>query len=122
MAHVDIGDILNWPFLLALGGARFATFALALVAAVFLFPGRLGVLSLHGLTAVFANTGYMGIPLLQTAFGDAGVLPAVVATVWHCAVVMGLGVVLLEADFSRGTGPLRLLANVGKGVASRARC
>jgi hypothetical protein len=115
---VDIGDILNWPFLLALGGAQMATFALALSVAAFAFPGRLGVLSLHGLTAVFANTGYMGIPLLQTAFGDAGVLPAVVATVWHGAVVMGLGIVLLEADFSRGDGPLRLLANVGKGVAS----
>jgi hypothetical protein len=115
---VDIGDILNWPFLLALGGAQIATFALALALAAFVFPGRLGTLSLHGLTAVFSNTGYMGIPLLQTAFGDAGVLPAVVATVWHGAVLMGLGIVLLEADFSRGAGPLRLVANVGKGVVS----
>ena len=118
MARVDIGDILNWPFLLALGGAQMATFAIALAVAAFVFPGRLGALSLHGLTAVFANTGYMGIPLLQTAFGDAGVLPAVVATVWHGAVLMGLGIVLLEADFSRGAGTLRLLANVAKGVAS----
>jgi hypothetical protein len=118
MARVDIGDILNWPFLLALGGAQIATFALALVLGAFVFPGRLGTLSLHGLTAVFSNTGYMGIPLLQTAFGDAGVLPAVVATVWHGAVLMGLGIVLLEADFTRGAGSLRLLANVGKGVAS----
>ena len=45
-------------------------------------------------------------------------LPAVVATVWHGAVVMGIGIVLLEADFSGGAGPLRLLAHVGKGVAS----
>ena len=118
MARVDIADILNWPFLLALGGAQLATFVLAFVVAVFLFPGRLGALSLHGLTAVFANTGYMGIPLLQTAFGDPGVLPAVVATVWHGAVVMGIGIVLLEADFSRGAGTLRLLAHVAKGVAS----
>lgn len=116
MARVEIGEILNWPFLIALGGAQVATFALALLVARYVFPGRLGVLSLHGLTAVFANTGYMGLPLLQTAFGDAGVLPAVVATVWHGAVIMGLGIVLLEADFSRGEGRLRLLANVGKGV------
>jgi predicted permease len=118
MARVDIWDILNWPFLLALGGAQVATFVLALAVARFVFPGRLGVLSLHGLTAVFANTGYMGIPLLQTAFGDAGVLPAVVATVWHGAVIMGLGIVLLEADFSRGTGRLRMIGNVAKGVAA----
>lgn len=117
MARVDIGAILNWPFLIALGGAQLATFALAIGLAFVVFPGRLGTLSLHGLTAVFANTGYMGLPLLQTAFGDAGVLPAVVATVWHGAVVMGIGIVLLEADFNRGKGTLRLLSSVGRGVA-----
>jgi len=118
MARVEIGQILNWPFLAALGGAQLATFALAVGVAALAFPGRLGVLTLHGLTGVFANTGYMGIPLLQTAFGQDGVLPAVVATVWHGAVVMGVGIVLLEADFSRGGGTLRLLASVGRGVVS----
>ena len=32
-------------------------------------PG-LGALGLHGLGAIFSNAGYMGIPLLITAFGD----------------------------------------------------
>jgi predicted permease len=116
MARVEIGEILNGPFLLALGGAQLATFVVAVGVAALAFPGRMGTLSLHGLTAIFANTGYMGLPLLQTAFGDSGVLPAVVATVWHGAVVMGLGIVLLEADFSRGRGRLQVLASVGLGV------
>lgn len=118
MARVEIGQILNWPFLAALGGAQLATFVLAIAVAALVFPGRLGALSLHGLTAVFANTGYMGIPLLQTAFGEAGVLPAVVATVWHGAILMGLGIVLLEADFNRSEGALRLVASVARGVVS----
>lgn len=117
MARVEIGEILNVPFLLAIGGAQFATFALAVGGAALLFPARLGTLSLHGLTAVFANTGYMGIPLLQTAFGEAGTLPAVVATVWHGAVVMGLGIVLLEADFNRGSG-LAIIGHVARGVVT----
>lgn len=117
MARVEIGAILNVPFLLALGGAQAATFALAAGGAALLFPARLGTLALHGLTAVFANTGYMGIPLLQTAFGEAGTLPAVVATVWHGAVVMGLAIVLLEADFNRGSG-LAIVTHVARGVAS----
>jgi len=116
MARVEIGDILNGPFLIALGGAQLAAFALAIAVARLVFPARLGALSLHGLTAVFANTGYMGLPLLQTAFGEAGVLPAVVATVWHGAIVMGIGIVLLEADFNRGKGPVRMLASVGRGI------
>lgn len=121
MARVEIGEILNGPFLIALGGAQLAAFALAIAVARLVFPARLGALSLHGLTAVFANTGYMGLPLLQTAFGEAGVLPAVVATVWHGAVVMGIGIVLLEADFNRGAGPIRLLLHVGRGRTNLAR-
>jgi predicted permease len=117
MARVEIDQILNWPFLLALGGAQLATFLISVLGAAVLFPARFGTLSLHGMTAVFANTGYMGIPLLQTAFGDAGTLPAVVATVWHGAVVMGLGIVMLEADFNRGSG-LAIVAHVAKGVIS----
>lgn len=116
MARVEIGEILNWPFLLSIGIAQLVTFALAVGGAKVFFPGRFGTLSLHGLTAVFANTGYMGIPLLQTAFGDAGLLPAVVATVWHGAVVMAIGIVLLEADFNRGRGGLAILAGVSWGV------
>jgi len=116
MARVNIDAVLNWPFLAAMGGAQLATFVLALAVARVAFPGRLGRLSLHGMAAVFGNTGYMGIPLLQTAFGEAGVLPAVVATVWHGAVVMGLGIVLLEADFNRGDGPIRLVGSVLGGI------
>jgi hypothetical protein len=72
MARLDIADILNWPFLLALGGAQFATFALALVVAAFLFQGRLGALLLHGLSAVSANTGYMGDSPAADRFQQAG--------------------------------------------------
>lgn len=117
IARVEIGEILNWPFLLAVGGAQLATFVLAFTGAALFFPARLGTLSLHGLSAIFANTGYMGIPLLQTAFGDAGTLPAVVATVWNGAVVMALGIVMLETDFNRGRG-VAILGHVAKGVIS----
>jgi predicted permease len=116
MARVEVGQILNGPFLLAIGAPQVLLFAVAILGARLFGAGRLGVESLRGLTGVFANTGYMGIPLLQTAYGEAGVLPAVVATVWHGAVVMGLGIVLLEADFSRGAGALRLVGHVLGGV------
>lgn len=98
MARVPTEQIFNVPYLIAYGGSALATFALALAVAVFAFPNRFGVLSMHALSAIFSNTGYMGIPLLQIAFGEEGTLPGIIATVINGAVVIGVGIVLLEAD------------------------
>ncbi|MEX0759315.1 MAG: AEC family transporter [Tistlia sp.] len=98
MAQVPTSEIFNFPYLIAYGGSALATFALALAVAAFAFPNRFGGLSMHALSAIFSNTGYMGIPLLQIAFGAEGTLPGVIATVVNGAVVIGLGIVLLESD------------------------
>jgi len=102
---------------LSFGGGLAATFVLAFAVARFVFPNRLGALGLHGLAAVFSNTGYVGIPLLTTAYGTAGQLPAIVATVITGAVVMPIGIVIIELDFGRGHGPLTILRKVVTGVA-----
>lgn len=98
MAQVRTAEIFNIPYLIAYGGSALATFAFALAIAAFAFPNRFGGLTMHALSAIFSNTGYMGIPLLQIAFGDAGTLPGVIATVLNGAVIIGIGIVLLEAD------------------------
>lgn len=116
MARVELGDAFHGPFLAAFGGGMLGTFGLSVLAASFLFPNRLAALSLHGLSAIFANTGYMGIPLMLTAFGEAGTLPGVIATVLNGAVVLAIGIVLLELDLSQGHGPLRIVGNVAAGV------
>ena len=98
MAQVETSEIFNVPYLIAYGGSALVTFALALGIAVFAFPNRFGVLSMHALSAIFSNTGYMGIPLLQIAFGAEGTLPGVIATVLNGVVMIGIGIVLLETD------------------------
>ena len=42
--------------------------------------GRLVDASIDGLSAAYANTGFLGIPLCALVFGDAGLMPAIVAT------------------------------------------
>ncbi len=116
MARVEIGEAFHGPFLLAFGGGLFACFGLAVLVAVFVFPNRLGALGLHGLSAVFSNTGYLGIPLILTAFGEAGKLPAIVATIVTGAVDMPIGLAIIEIDLSRGAGALRQFGNVALGV------
>jgi malonate transporter len=117
MARVSPQDVLNLPFLAAFLGGIAIVFALALVVARFAFPGAGAGLVLGALSSVFANTGYMGIPLFLTAFGPQGVLPAVIAAVAMAAFVMAGGVIMIELALSAGGGVGKALANVGRAVA-----
>lgn len=60
------------------------------------------------MNASFANTGYMGIPLAITAFGEAAALPAIMATVFLSIVVMGLTIALIETDLSQQVGAVSI--------------
>ena len=105
MARVSLGEAFNVPFLVAFGGGMAVTFALSLLVARYVFPNRLGVLGLHGLSAVFSNTGYLGIPLLLIAYGEAATLPGVIATVLNGAVVIALGTAILEMELPATNAP-----------------
>lgn len=117
MARVPLANIFQWPYLAAYVGGVLGTFALSLIAGLIAFRGRPAELSLQGMTAVFSNTGYMGVPLFLTAFGDKGVLPALILTVFNGAVVVGVIIVLIELDLSDGGHPLRILRDVGLALA-----
>jgi len=116
MARVEISQAFHVPFLIAFGGGLLGSFGLSVLVAVFVFPNRLAALGLHGLSAVFSNTGYLGIPLLLTAFGEAGKLPGIISTVVMGAVVMTIGLAIIEADLGRGGRPIRILGKVLLGV------
>ncbi len=117
LARVPIAEAFHWPFLAAFGGGLLGTFAIALLVAPLIFPNSVGGLGLHGLCAVFSNTGYVGIPLSMLVFGEAGTFPAVVATVVMGAVVMSVGVVILEIDQGRGASAFAVAGSVLLGVA-----
>ncbi|BBK30051.1 hypothetical protein EDC65_4703 [Stella humosa] len=98
MVKVPVADVFHLPFLAAFGGAFIATYLLGMATGLFsaslLAAGpSLAHRGLQGLSASFANTGYMGIPLYITAFGADRALPAVVATVF----TVGIGLVLAIA-------------------------
>jgi predicted permease len=116
LSSVGVGEALDWSFVAAFGGALFATFVLAIAIALFAFRARPAVLCLHGLSAIFSNTGYMGIPLLITAFGEPAKLPAIIATMITGAIVMPIGVVIVEIDIGRGGSPARILGKVSHAV------
>lgn len=113
LSRVPLVEALNGPFLLAYCLGMAAIFA-AILLLGHIFSGRpLSVLGLQGMSAIFANTGYMGIPLLFIAFQDEARLPAIVATIVNGALVMGLVTVVIEIDQHKEKGFLGALAKVG---------
>lgn len=111
MARTPIRDAINLPFIAAVLGGELVVFALVVVVGRLAFPGRAADRAVAVLAAIFANTGYMGIPLFLTAFGPAGTLPAVIATVVNSAVIIGGAVVAIELDLSTRGGLRGALAD-----------
>jgi predicted permease len=117
MVRVPVGDVFNWRFLAAYVGGVAVTALTAVGIGRLLFANRLAASGIQGLAAIFANTGYMGIPLLVTAFGPAAALPAIIATVLNGAVIMALGIFIVEMDLSRGRGAGGVVMDALAGVA-----
>jgi malonate transporter and related proteins len=104
MARTHVADIVNVPFIAAILCGEFVVFALVAIVGRRVFASRPAAQAVAALAGIFANTGYMGIPFFFTAFGAAGTLPAVIATVVTSAVIIGAAVVIIELDLSTRGG------------------
>lgn len=102
-ARAPIDKVLNWPFIGAFVGGGVLTLLVALIVGKVWFRYDFATLSMNGLTVVFGNVTYMGVPLLLTAYGPDGVLPTIAATLAVSFVFVAGGIAALEA--SRATGP-----------------
>ena len=63
--------------------------------------------TMRALNASFANTGYLGIPLVSVAYGERAALPAALATVATNIVSFALAIVCLELFVSPRPGGVR---------------
>ena len=113
-ARAPIDKILNWPFIAAFMLGSLATLEIAVVAGRLLFSHKASVLAVQGLTAVFSNTAYMGIPLFLTAFGPDGALPAIVATLAATTLLIGGTIAALETERAVGPSTAQIIGQVGQ--------
>lgn len=81
MAEAPVDRILNIDFIVTVSLGIAGTGFVVVLGSRYLFGNRGASNGLHAMTALFSNTGYMGIPLFIAAFGEDRVLPAVTATV-----------------------------------------
>lgn len=96
MAKAPLDRIFDWPFISAFLGASAVVYMVSLFIARIVFRQRLGEMALHALTAIFSNTGYMGIPLFIAAFGAAGAFPVILATVSQSVTLFIITIALIE--------------------------
>jgi predicted permease len=97
--------------ILATLGTALAGFALSR----FAWRASPGESVMRALNASFANTGYLGIPLVTVAYGDHAGLPAALATVATNIVSFAVAIVCLELLANpRGGGVARALAGVAR--------
>lgn len=111
----SLDEILSGWFLLGVILATLGTAAVGFSVSARFQRGGNAAHTLRALNASFANTGYLGIPLVTIAYGERAALPAALATVATNLAFFALALVLLERFAHPGkpsTG--RALASVAK--------
>jgi malonate transporter and related proteins len=102
----SLEEILSGYFLLAVIGATLGTAVVGFLLSN-LSGGSNAESTLRALNASFANTGYLGIPLVTVAYGERAALPAALATVATNIVSFALAIVCLELFVNPQPGGVR---------------
>jgi predicted permease len=102
-------------FLLGVVLATFGTAVAGFALSRFLWRATAAESVMRALNASFANTGYLGIPLVSVAYGEHAALPAALATVATNIVSFAAAIVCLELLANpRGGGVAKALAGVAR--------
>ena len=115
MARVTRAQVDHPSFVAAFAGGMLATFAVGFVLdyrSPVERPHRLSAATIEGLSAGYANTAFIGIPLCVGVFGPAGLPPVVLATLLTVCVLFALAIGLVELDREGGRGLGRTVLKV----------
>jgi malonate transporter len=111
----SLEEILSGAFLFAVVAATLLTALAGFSLSYFVAGAPPAESTMRGLNASFANTGYLGIPLVTVAYGERAALPAALATVATNIVSFALAIVCIELFVNpRRGGARRALAGVAR--------
>lgn len=120
VAGADWATLAQPRFTLVFTTGMLATFALSYWATPRIAgtPRSMARRSLDALTASYANTAYMGIPIAHGLLGPAGLAAAVIASLLTVCALFAFSVIWVEVDLNRDG---RLSSTLAKVTASVAR-
>ncbi|WP_434136995.1 AEC family transporter (plasmid) [Pseudomonas luteola] len=115
-ATASWAEIWQPGFIISFGGGTLAIFVATLVWR--LCTGySLVTSSIDGLSAGYANTGYIGIPLCTIVFGQPGLQPALISTIIIVCMLFAIAVICIEIGLQEERQVGRAIAVVVKALS-----
>ncbi|OOG74411.1 hypothetical protein BLJAPNOD_00456 [Ensifer sp. M14] len=121
IAEADFKDGSPWPLWVAYFSGVAVTWTIGHLAATLVFgrDARMGVLA--GVSSAFANTVFIGLPLVSRIVGEEGIVALSILLSVHLPVMMIAGTVLMERAERKvsgkpGQSPLKLLGGVARNL------
>ena len=81
-------------------------------------PRNLADAAIDGLNAAYANTGFIGFPLVVAALGHEGLAPTLIATIVTVCVLFALALILIEIGIQTERHPARMAMKVSKSLGT----
>ena len=103
----SLEEILSGAFFLAVIAATLGTALIGFALSHYGAKAPPAESTMRALNASFANTGYLGIPLVTVAYGERAALPAALATVATNIISFALAIVCLELFVNPRPGGVR---------------
>ena len=116
-ATLDLGQALDPGMLVSYYLPCFAVFALGIVAARKVFGQRPGEAVASGFTALFANSLFLGLPIVERAYGAAGLPVAVAIIAFHAPVMYLAGILCMESAARDGSGAMAGLRKAARSLS-----
>src|SRR5262245_41231713 len=111
-ARAPIDKTFNWPFIWAYVCSSLGTLAIAMIIGWLWFRHNIATLSVIGFTAIFGNVVGIGLPLLLTAYGPDGAVPAIVVALVFSVLFISSVIAVLEAAHTSGPSTFRVGAQL----------
>ncbi|MDF1721086.1 MAG: AEC family transporter [Minwuia sp.] len=90
-------DGIQWSIVLGYYSAAFLHFALTVGVGRYVFRNPPVEYGLMAMSSTFSNTVLLGLPLVYTAFGEAGLIPIMMIVTFHPMTLIPIATIMIEA-------------------------